>query len=213
MAIDRRPAPAGRTPAQPGRPAPRRSARGRPRDPAVDRRILDTAVRLLAEGRFLQLSLDDIACEAGVTKPAIYRRFPNKEAIAIAALGERRRTRPAPATGDLRRDLLAQLNDLRDRVLPAGGMALTGVVMAAEKHHPEWLRAFREGVTRSRRDQLRARLHAAVRAGEIRPDADVEACVHMLIGYWYSVYLNLSPIPDGWAEACVDILLAYLRPH
>src|SRR5262249_37433324 len=55
------------------------ATRGRPRDPRVDRAILETAQRLLATGEYLWMSVDDIADAAGVTKPTLYRRLASKE--------------------------------------------------------------------------------------------------------------------------------------
>ena len=48
---------------------------GRPRDGAFDERILDATLALLAEVGYQSMSLDDVAAKAGVSKPAIYRRW------------------------------------------------------------------------------------------------------------------------------------------
>ena len=53
-----------------------------------DRRsqLLAAAERLMAEHGFLGVRLEDIGAAAGVTGPAIYRHFPNKEALLVELL-------------------------------------------------------------------------------------------------------------------------------
>lgn len=53
-----------------------------------DRRsqLLAAAERLIAEHGFLAVRLEDIGAAAGVTGPAIYRHFPNKEALLVELL-------------------------------------------------------------------------------------------------------------------------------
>src|SRR6201986_3278068 len=53
-----------------------------------DRRLqlLAAAVRLFAERGFLAVRLEDIGAAAGVSGPAIYRHFPNKESLLVELL-------------------------------------------------------------------------------------------------------------------------------
>ena len=53
-----------------------------------DRRLqlLSAAERLFAERGFLAVRLEDIGAAAGVSGPAIYRHFPNKEAMLVELL-------------------------------------------------------------------------------------------------------------------------------
>ena len=53
-----------------------------------DRRsqLLAAAERLIAENGYLAVRLEDIGAAAGVTGPAIYRHFPNKEALLVELL-------------------------------------------------------------------------------------------------------------------------------
>lgn len=53
-----------------------------------DRRsqLIAAAARLIAEHGFLAVRLEDIGAAAGVTGPAIYRHFPNKEALLVELL-------------------------------------------------------------------------------------------------------------------------------
>src|ERR1700742_2259965 len=53
-----------------------------------DRRLqlMSAAERLIAERGFLAVRLEDIGAAAGVSGPAIYRHFPNKEALLVELL-------------------------------------------------------------------------------------------------------------------------------
>ena len=65
-------------------PAPT-TRRGRAKS---DRRsqLLAAADRLMAEHGYLAVRLEDIGAATGVTGPAIYRHFPNKEALLVELL-------------------------------------------------------------------------------------------------------------------------------
>ena len=67
-----------------GRPA----ARNRRSQLKSDRRLqlLSAAERLFAERGFLAVRLEDIGAAAGVSGPAIYRHFPNKESLLVELL-------------------------------------------------------------------------------------------------------------------------------
>ena len=53
-----------------------------------DRRsqLIAAAERLMAEHGYLAVRLEDIGAAAGVSGPAIYRHFPNKEALLVELL-------------------------------------------------------------------------------------------------------------------------------
>src|ERR1700709_2558181 len=48
--------------------------------------LIAAAERLVAERGFLAVRLEDIGAAAGVSGPAIYRHFPNKEALLVELL-------------------------------------------------------------------------------------------------------------------------------
>src|SRR6201996_2802403 len=68
-------------------PASRPTATSRSRAKS-DRRdqLIAAAERLVAERGFLAVRLEDIGAAAGVSGPAIYRHFPNKEALLVELL-------------------------------------------------------------------------------------------------------------------------------
>lgn len=66
-------------------PATQQTQRSRAKS---DRRsqLIAAAERLVADHGFLGVRLEDIGSAAGVTGPAIYRHFPNKEALLVELL-------------------------------------------------------------------------------------------------------------------------------
>src|ERR1700757_3303806 len=62
---------------------------------------------ILAEDGYPGLTIDGVAARAKVGRPTIYRRWPSKAALVVAALARSTGLAPAPDTGSLRGDLLA----------------------------------------------------------------------------------------------------------
>jgi AcrR family transcriptional regulator len=183
-------------------------ARGRPRLPDVDQRILAAALKLMARSGYSRMSIDAVATDAGISKPTLYLRYPSKAALATAALAASREQHPPPpASGDTRADLIAHLRHFQRGVGRPFGISLVGTVLAEERETPELLALYREHVVRPRRQMVRAVLERAREQRELRDDADLDIAVTMLIGAYYAQYLAGDPFPADWAEREVDTLL------
>ena len=185
-------------------PAGRR--RGRPRSPDIDRAVLEVTLRQLADPGFGRMSLEAIAAEAGVGRAALYRRWPDKAALATAALEHLRVSEAQTRTGDTRRDLITQLERVRRFYTQLRGMAMVGALLAEEERHPELLARFRERVVGPRREQLRAVLVEGQARGDIRADADLDVAAAALVGTFYARYLAGDRFPPRWSETVVDAL-------
>jgi AcrR family transcriptional regulator len=104
-----KPAPSGR-----GRRAARASGDER------ERAILETAERLLEERPLSEISVDDLAKGAGISRPTFYFYFPSKDAVVLtiidrlvaAAAGSREEALKTLAEGDPRAGLRQALADL-----------------------------------------------------------------------------------------------------
>ena len=83
------------------------SATGRPRDPAHEAAILDATQELLIEHGFAATTVEAVARAAGTGKAAVYRRWPAKIDLVIAAVQALQSPPVVPDTGTLRGDLLA----------------------------------------------------------------------------------------------------------
>jgi AcrR family transcriptional regulator len=184
---------------------------GRPREPETDQRVLDATFRLMAQQGYVRMSMDAVAAEAGVTKPTVYRRWPGKIELALAALVAYCDASRPPVVGDTRADLIAEMEHFRRAISRPHGMSLLGTVLAEEHETPELLAAFREYLVVPRRRALRAILDAAQEHGEFRLGADVALAVNMLVGAYYAQYLADAPFAEDWSDRVVDAVLAGLQ--
>jgi AcrR family transcriptional regulator len=153
------------------------------------------------------MSLDAIAAAAETTKPAIYRRWPSKEELAVAALARLQADRQPQPTGATRADLIALLQDFRTKLLRPNGLAMIGAVLAEERTLPQLLALFRAKIVAPRRAGLKAILAAAQARRELPATADLDAAVNLLVGSFYARYLAGDGIPKDWPERVVDTLL------
>jgi len=78
--------------------------------------LLDAAWDQLVSGGYGVFTFEAVAERAGTSRPVIYRRWPNREALVVAAV-ERffiRGSRPVPDTGSLRGDVIALLTQANE---------------------------------------------------------------------------------------------------
>ena len=169
------------------------------------------AMRVMARSGYSGMSIEEVAAEAGVSRPTIYLRYPGKAELATAALASYRDVGRPEETGDTHDDLVARLRHFRRGVERPFGMAMIGSVLAEEHATPELLSLFRERVVEPRRNEVREVLEHAHERGELRKDTDLEAAVNMLIGSYYARYLAGDPFPEEWPEAVVGTVLKGLN--
>lgn len=181
---------------------------GRPRDPAVDSAILRATLRHLASEGYSRMSVETIAAEAGVTKPTIYRRWRGKADLASAAIAGLQAEEPPLTGGTPRQDLVLLLRNFQRGLLRPNGMAMIGTLLAEEGRTPDLIALFRERVVASRRQMVRRLLDRAKERGDLRPDADLEAAINLLIGSYYARYLSGEAIPNDWPERMVSTVWA-----
>jgi AcrR family transcriptional regulator len=181
---------------------------GRPRREALDEELLDAALAEMSRVGYVRMTLDSVAARASTTKPTLYSRYRSKEALATAALEHmRQRTPRPPLSGDVRRDLIEELDRFRQGALRPHGMSMIGTVLAEEHENPELLERFREHVIGPRRQNLRRILRAGRKSGQLAEDADIELGITMMIGSLYAAYSAGMPVRRDWATRVVDAWL------
>ena len=77
----------------------------RPFDPNVDQAIATATLELLSELGFAGMTIEAVAAAAGVGKPAIYRRHPDKPALVAAVIAAQLPALTVPDLGDTRAEL------------------------------------------------------------------------------------------------------------
>lgn len=189
--------------------------RGRPRSEAVERAITEGVMKLLEEGVPLaELSIERIARTAGVGKATIYRRWPGKEELFVDVVREAEPQDPELPGTSLRDDLVAMMEQLRQRGLMTRSSALLHNVYAQMKSTPKVWTAYHATVVEPRRRKQVDLLRRAQENGELRADLDPELMNDMLVGPMLlrTVMRFDADLPEGLSELLVDTVLVALRP-
>jgi AcrR family transcriptional regulator len=195
--------------------SPAAPARGRPRSEGIERAVIEGVMKLLEDGVPLaELSIERIARTAGVGKATIYRRWSGKEELFVDVV--RSAEPPAaqlPGTS-MRDDLVALLEQLRQRGLLARSSAILHNVHAQMKSSPKIWAAYHTTVVAPRRELQIEILRRGQAAGELRADLDIELLNDMFVGpmLFRTLMRPDAELPDGLSEQIVDTLLAGLRP-
>ncbi|WP_433263903.1 TetR/AcrR family transcriptional regulator [Actinosynnema sp. CS-041913] len=145
---------------------------GRPRSTEIDRALAEATVALLDEVGFDALTLDAVATRAGVSRPALYRRWPTKLHLVAHVVADRV-PMPDPDTGSARQDLLVLANALAD--------GLSWVVLAV---HAEARRVpgLLDGFLAGRHAVVDEVVRRGVARGELRAGVDPELVRDLLFG-------------------------------
>lgn len=160
------------------KPEPRR--RGRPR--AYDaEEALARAKDLFWEAGFAATSLDELATATGMNRPSLYAAFGDKRALYAAALARQAALTLASVEAGLAlpgslRETLSQFYRRAAEVYLSGesrGCFLTGTALTEALGDPEVRRVLDETFT-GIQGKFEARLRAAVAAGELPGDSDVQ---------------------------------------
>jgi AcrR family transcriptional regulator len=185
----------------------RATVRGRPRSAAIDEAVLTAARRQLSDGGYAALSFAAVADEAGTTRPAIYRRWPTKAALAESAMASYPTGEPPPAAPapDPFAELVAELEDFRRGVGLPGRLSLVGTMLQTTTA-PDAAARYRARVIAPRRARLRAILERAADRGLIDGEADLDVAVTMLTGSWYARCLAGDDEPGEWPRRVATLL-------
>ncbi|WP_443032808.1 TetR-like C-terminal domain-containing protein [Streptomyces sp. BA2] len=120
-----------------------------------------------------------------------------------------------PDTGDLRADLLTQMEALLRGLFgsPRFGRALIGLI-ADSHHHVDLAQGMQEVLFQPRIDDGRARLAKAREAGQLHADADLGLAVELLYGpVYYRLLLHQGGLHSpAELETLVDHALRALAP-
>jgi AcrR family transcriptional regulator len=156
------PTTAGSTP--PRAPARRRGA-------TLEQAILRAAMDELAESGYAGLTMDRVARRAGTNKNAIYRRWPNRAALGVAAYHQFAvANTQIPDTGELRGDALELMRRANSTwSSPAGG--ILRALLAGARDDPQLLAQIQERSTDAGSAAWLTILARAVSRDEARPEA------------------------------------------
>lgn len=189
--------------------------RGRPRSEAVERSITEGVLKLLEDGVPLaELSIERIARTAGVGKAAIYRRWSGKEELFVDIVRAAEPPDPELPGTSVRDDVVALLEQTRQRGLMTRSSVLLHNVIAQMKSSPKIWDAYHANVIEPRRRKQYAILRRGQESGELRTDIDIDVMNDMVFGPMLvrAVMRPDADLPKGLAEQIADVALTGLRP-
>lgn len=185
---------------------------GRPRDPRIDASVFEATLALLDEVGYSGLSLEMVARRAGVGRPSLYRRWPNKAAVVVDALASAAGTDPAPDTGRLQEDLLAVQREMAALYNTAFARRVVPALLGDLAGQPDLAGRFRAAYVSPRRASVCRALSRAQGRGEIPEGSDPELICDLLAGpLLLEAFVIDRQIDDAYALATVEAVMAVLR--
>jgi AcrR family transcriptional regulator len=169
MSAAKTPAPGAEPTLPPDAAAPLARRRGRPRVAARDTAILEATQQLLGERGYDRLRIQDVADRAHAGLATIYRRWPTKQALVIAAM-EHNAPDMSPESDDPLVDLQALLHKAVADFWGPRSHLLAGFVTSL-RSDPELADAFRATALEASRARLRDPIARIV--GENDPALDL----------------------------------------
>jgi AcrR family transcriptional regulator len=125
--------------------------------------VFDAVLEQLGAQGYERLSVAEVAAAAGMNKTSLYRRWPTKGELVLAALeANREGQRATPLKGNLRADLLGLLERKAKALSTPQGRAIGRALMAMEEDH-----ALAASIRRNRYALPTSVVQAAIERGEI----------------------------------------------
>ena len=186
-------------------------AGGRPRDESRDAAILEATREVLGEVGYDLLTIEAVATRAKASKATVYRRWPGKAELVVAAVKE---TGPQPGpdgappcywpdTGSLRGDLLAGARAIVERLTSEEG-SLMCALMTAQLRDPE-LAAVKAASYEDKRRSCRLLAERAIARGELTSTAGVDTFVEVLPAVMFNrLLLSGEPLDEAFVQHVVD---------
>jgi AcrR family transcriptional regulator len=144
--------------------------------------LLDVTLRLLQEHGYDGLTVDAVAAEARCSKATVYRRWPSKAELVLAAFTEGvRQVAVPPNTGSLRGDLLKMGEGCCEHMQQHAG-TIRAVLVEASRH-PALNDALQNQFLTERKALMDHVLRQAVERGEIAESAMNSEIWDLMPGY------------------------------
>jgi AcrR family transcriptional regulator len=165
--------------------------------------VFEATLNLLAGEGSQSLTIDAIAAAAGVNKTTIYRNWPTKTALILAAAQDRSEAMiTTRSTGNPERDLVAFLKSVADNIRSPLGRALVIATLNAEDD-PD-VRKARDEFWRQRFQAAGDLVRAATKEGDGPGASDVNIFIERLIGpLFFRVFITGAPVDDTFIRNTV----------
>jgi AcrR family transcriptional regulator len=186
----------------------------RRRGEALESALLDAVWAELADRGYDELTIDAVATRAQTSRAVLYRRWPGKPELVLAALVHQAKTEPVaiPDTGSLRGDVVALLreaNKVRARLVTQLLTRLGAFYTDAGTNLAE-LSAYVQGGRDAVLDEI---IQRAVARGEVQPGQVSGRVARLPVDLFrHELLMTFRPVADGVIEEIVDdIFLPLVR--
>ncbi|AGB20493.1 transcriptional regulator [Mycobacterium sp. JS623] len=184
----------------------RHRRQGSRRDPSIDTAVMAAARQLLVKRGYAATTIDLIATTAGVSRPAVYRRWNSKAQLVHEALFPD--LGPEPAEDDF----VAEISRLCRGALKMYGDAavresIPGLLNDLRSDR-QMRRLLSDRLEATARSQLANRLGEAVHDGTARPGISADTLMDAIAGgAWYAVCVRRIQDVDTAAKELSELLL------
>jgi AcrR family transcriptional regulator len=185
---------------------------GRRRDPTIEPKVFAAALRVYAAEGWGGFSFDSVAREAGVGKPAMYRRWERPEELLVRAFSEVHFP-TARDCGSLKADLtdyaLQWAEWYADPVTVNVGLR----ILPDCEGNPDLAAIYDKIINRPKRRAAKAIGRRAIERGELNEDVPVMAVIDLLIGGLQLHWIYARPRErslrslSAYAKTLIDIIL------
>lgn len=180
-------------------------------------RIGQEAARLFVASGYHGVSMREVAEAVGVTKPALYHHYADKESLFLAMLdGALAGLARLIARASAQDGLSAQLDTLVSELVDSAPEQRVGLQLASELRHVSASRrqAFENEYRRVWMGGLSALFEAAAARGELRPDLAPQMLTRAFLAIIYPLVTGTPPAdPQGTARALLSVYLEGASPR
>jgi AcrR family transcriptional regulator len=194
-------------------PATAVKTRGRPRNAAARAAMLRAARELLDEGGPGAVTMEAVAARAGVGKPTVYRSFPDRHAVTMAALMDGDPDLAAHREADALSALRRQLRAIAARFATNTGRHVT-MLLASADADSELSKSFRHHFVLARRAEGRVLLERARQEKQLRPDVNLDVALDLLYGpLFFRLLMGHAPLDERFMDHILKEALLGLAPR
>ncbi|MDW5444239.1 TetR/AcrR family transcriptional regulator [Polaromonas sp. SM01] len=182
--------------------------RGRPRSMDAHAAILKAARQLLEDGGLPAVTMEAVAARAGVGKPTLYRWWPDRHAVAMAALMDQSDpSLPANKAQAPLQALRSQLEAVSELFSGKMGRNVATMIATADAG-TELSKSFRNHFVMTRRAEGLDFLAQAVAQGHIRSDLDLDLAVDLIYGaLFFRLLMGHAPLSATFVRQVLSDVL------
>ena len=177
-----------------------------------EKAILGATRELIAERGVGGLTIEGVAARSGGAKTTIYRRWRDRDELALAILIDMTAAvNTPPDLGDTRMELLTFVKTAT-KIIKMDRIVQGLVSEIATK--PHLARAYRERIVDLRLAEVKSAIDRGIARGDLPPDTDVRVAHELLVGpLFYRLLFTGPPLNKAHANQVVDAVMRAFAPR